>query len=125
MMKRPFWIKGSTTWDTIKINFNSVFSIISDTATTIVCILCFIGILYLVFYKIPKEVMNSSKEARAVSDKRKAELTECFKMEYAGKKFYKFKLEGHEYWYVSNFEHLGFCHSESCPCKTNKTEVVQ
>lgn len=125
-MRRPFWVKGTTPWDTFRINTYSFFSIISDTAMTFLGVLCFLGILYLVFYKIPKTVWAVDMKANAVSAKRKAEQNECFQMEYAGKKFYKFNLEGHEYWYVKEFENnVGFCHSESCPCMTNKVEAVQ
>ena len=114
-MRRPFWVKGTTPWDTFRINSYLVLRVLG-----------LFGILYLVFYKIPKAVIDNGKEVSAVSNKRKAEQNECFKMEYAGKKFYKFNLEGHEYWYVKEFENnVGFCHSESCPCMTNKTEVVR
>lgn len=123
-MRRPFWVKGTTPWDTFKINFYLVRSIIADTTLIILCLLCFSGILYLFFYKIPKAIIDTNKEVSEVSAKRKAEQNECFKMEYAGKKFYKFNLEGHEYWYVKEFENnAGFCHSESCPCRTNKLEA--
>ena len=124
-MKRPFWIKGTTPWDTFRINFNLAFSIISDSAMKVIRVLCLFGILYIFFYKIPKEIIAVDMKACAIRAKQKAEQNECLKMEYAGKKFYKFNLEGHEYWYAKEFENnVGFCHSESCPCKTNKVEVT-
>ena len=93
---------------------NSSFGL-KDIAVSILIVFGLLGIFYIL-----------GKKENAVSDKRKAERDEYFKMEYAGKKFYKFNLEGHEYWCIENYDnHLEFCHSESCPCKTNKTEVVQ
>lgn len=123
-MKRPFWVKGSTPWETFKINFRLVFS--DDNALSSLIVLCLFGILYIFFYKIPTTVVDIGNKEKAVSAKLKAEQNECFNMEYAGKKFYKFNLEGHEYWYVEKFENnVGFCHSESCPCMTNKTDVAR
>lgn len=114
-MKKSFWVKGTTPWDTFRINSSLILNV-----------LCVLGILYLLCYKTPKTIIAAGKEVSAVSDKRKAERAECFKMEYAGNKFYKFNLEGHEYWYVKEFENnAGFCHSESCHCMTNKVEVAK
>ena len=124
-MKRPFWVKGTTPWDTFRMNFNLVRSIIFDSAVTILFLLCFFGIFYVFFYKVPTIIVDAAKEVNAVSDKRKTEQDKCFMMEYAGKKFYKYTLEGHEYWCVENHNQFGFCHSESCHCKTNKVEVMQ
>ena len=125
-MKRLFWIKGTTPRDTLRIKFSLFFSVIVDIAMWILVILCAFGSSYVFFYRIPKKIMDAGKEVSAVSEKRKTEQDECFKMDYAGMKFYRYTLEGHEYWCVENFKNnVGFFHSESCPCKTNKVEVVQ
>ncbi len=39
--------------------------------------------------------------------------------------FRKCILEGHEYWFAGRFSQGGLVHSESCPCHSNKVEVVR
>ena len=59
-------------------------------------------------------------------EKYKAEMAKSFEKNYAGKDFYKFNLDGHEYWYIdSGSRGGGLCHSETCPCKTNSMEIVR
>ena len=121
-MKSPFWImfcnKVWFWWKKTRKNIKYCLldwdAIRDFIVIPILLLLGLLGIFYVV-----------GKESNMVSDKRKDEQGESFKMEYAGKKFYKFNLEGHEYWSIENDNQLGFCHSESCPCKTNKMEVLQ
>ena len=93
---------------------------VKDIAVAILLVFGFLGVFYIF-----------GKEVGTVSDKRKAEQSEeqimSLPIQYKGRRdFHKVILEGHEYWYIENFKNnIGFCHSESCPCKTNKVEVVQ
>ncbi len=87
-------------------------------------------VLYGGCYVLPREFIKATSEARRDAQRtiaeRKEEKRKPLQIQYEDRKFHKVILEGHEYWYAENFKNnVGFCHSESCPCKTNKVEVVQ
>ena len=93
---------------------------VEDIAVVILLVFGFLCIFYIFGERVD-----------TVSDKRKVERSEgqimSLPIQYKGRRdFHKVILEGHEYWYIENFKNnIGFCHSESCPCKTNKVEVVK
>ena len=69
-----------------------------------------------------KDIEEESKERQ----QRQIEINESFQKRYAGKEFYKFNLDGHDYWYIdSGSRGGGLCHSETCPCKTNAVETAR
>ena len=88
-------------------------------------------ILYGGCYVLPREFLKATSKARAeaqrtIAERREEQRKKPLPIQYEVGKFHKVTLEGHEYWYAENFKNnVGFCHSESCPCKTNKVEVVQ
>ncbi len=108
-------------WDKVKI----VLEIVA--CTFMACI-----ILYGGCYVLPREFIKTTSKARRDAQRTIAERKEeqrkkkPLPIQCEEGKFYKVMLEGHEYWYAENFKNnVGFCHSESCPCKTNKVEVIQ
>lgn len=116
--------KKNKLWDKDKVK--TVFGIVA--CTLMACI-----ILYGGCYVLPREFIRATREARREAQRTIVERKEeekqrkplLIQYEKVGK-FHKVILEGHEYWYSENFKNnVGFCHSESCPCKTNKMEVVQ
>ena len=103
------------------------------TLWEIIKILLMVSIFFIIAFCLIFGVIRGcqafSKDVEEESKRReqyKSEMAESFKMQYAGKEFYKFNMEGHEYWYVdSGMRGGGLCHSETCPCHTNKVEVVE
>lgn len=87
-------------------------------------------VLYSGCYALPREFIKATRrahmEAQRTIAERREEQRKPLPIQYEVGKFYKVILEGHEYWYSENFKNnVGFCHSESCPCMTNKVEVGQ
>ena len=125
-MKRAFWIKGVTCWDTIKINTYCVLSVIWNALLMIVVVVFLCLLLWGMFYKLPREIIGSYRQSESAYRQKLAEEANVPKTEFAGKRFSKFTLEGHDYWIVEDGNYRsGFCHSESCPCRTNKVEAAQ
>lgn len=104
---------------------------VKDVFEIAVCTLLAGIVLYGGCYALPREFIKATRETRREAQRtiaeRREEQREPLPIQYERVgKFHKVILEGHEYWYSENFKNnVGFCHSESCPCKTNKVEVVQ
>lgn len=103
-----------TVWELIKILF--IFAIVGAIIFGI------FSVGKLIIKDIIKDIEEDSKERR----QRQIEINESFKKSYAGKEFYKFNLDGHDYWYIdSGSRGGGLCHSETCQCKTNAVETAR
>lgn len=100
-----------TVWELIKILF--IFAIV--------------GAIIFGIFSVCKLIIKDIEEESKERQQRQIEINESFTKSYAGKEFYKFNMDGHEYWYVDggSMRGGGLCHSETCHCKTNKVEVVQ
>lgn len=122
-MKEPmFGTIRKSFWETTKETVAMVFSFISNCFLVTCAVLLVCAVLYACLYQAPKELIKSYKESQKVLVERKEEQRKPLPIHYEEGKFHKVILEGHEYWYAENFKNnVGFCHSESCPCKTNKT----
>lgn len=111
--------KKKKLWDKVK----TVFEIVA--CTLMACI-----VLYGGCYVLPREFIKATSkarmEARRTIAERREEKRKSLPIQYEVGKFHKVILEGHEYWYAENFKNnVGFCHSESCPCKTNRLEALR
>lgn len=106
---------------------------VRDVLEIAYCTILFGIVLYGGCYALPREFIKATREAREARREAQRTIAErseeqimSLSRQYKGKDFHKVILEGHEYWYIENFKNnVGFCHSESCPCKTNKVEAVQ
>ena len=129
-MKRTFWIHTGSFWKTIGLNIGYIALTIWELFKLLfmVAVTAAIGFA-LVFgiIKIGKYVIKDIEEESTAREQRRIEEAESLKMHYAGREFYKFNMDGHAYWYVDggSMRGGGLCHSETCPCHTNKVEVVQ
>lgn len=106
--------KKKKSWDKVE----NVFGFVA--CTFMACI-----ILYGGCYVLPREFIKTTSKARRDAQRtiaeRKEEQRKPLPIQYEVGKFHKVILEGHEYWYAENFKNnVGFCHSESCPCKTKE-----
>ena len=114
----------------MKTDNNKSWDKVRDVLEIAFCTLLAGIVLYGGCYAMPRELIKATREARREAQRtiaeRREEQRKPLPVQYEGRNFHKVILEGHEYWYVENFKNnVGFCHSESCPCKTNKVEVVQ
>ncbi len=116
----------------MKTDSNKLWGKVKTVFEIAACIFMACIILYGGCYVLPREFLKATSKARMEAQRTIAERKEeqrqrkSLPIQYEVGKFHKVILEGHEYWYSENFKNnVGFCHSESCPCKTNKVEVVQ
>ncbi len=114
----------------MKTDSKKLWDKVKDVFEIAVCTLLAGIILYGGCYAMSRELIKATREARKEAQmtivERREEQRKPLPIQYEGRNFHKVILEGHEYWYVENFKNnVGFCHSETCPCHTNKVEVVQ
>lgn len=115
----------SADWNNIKLTVKYFLLTVLELIKIMFILAIFGAIIFGIFSGckfIVKDIEEESKERQ----QRQIEINESFQKSYAGKEFYKFNLDGHDYWYIdSGSRGGGLCHSETCPCKTNVVETAQ